>query len=185
MLTLRTERLILRDYRPADLADHHRLMSDEKTMYFLPDLLTHSLAESRQNLEEAMAAALEAPREKVFLAMELAEGGAYLGSVGYTVIDSPPPGKVVHAGYFMLPEHHGKGYMPEAVLELMRHAFEDDGVFRFETGCFADNRPSERVMQKCGMVREAHHRQCAWHDGKMRDRLLYSLLRDEWAARKT
>lgn len=184
MPCLRTERLILREFQKKDLKAHHRLLSDAETMYFVQDVMTASLKESRQNLEEAMAARDENPRTRVFLAMELAATGDYMGSIGYTVLASPPPGRVVHAGYFILPAFHGKGYTTEALLELLRYAFEEDGVFRFETGCFAENLPSERVMVKCGMIKEAHQAAVAWHDGKMRDRVAYRLLRREWEERK-
>ena len=35
-------------------------------------------------------------------------------------------------------------------------------------------------MQKNGMIKEAEHKAFEWHDGKMKDRLEYRLLKDEW-----
>lgn len=177
-----TGRLRVREYREEDFDAYHRLMSDAKTMYHLDDIASHSPEESRESLAYAIQAADKTPRAELFLAMELLETGEYLGSVGYTVVEAPPPGKIVHMGYFMLPGHHGKGYMTEAVQGLFRYAFIEDGVYRVNTGCYAENKASERVMQKCGMVKEGHFVKAAWHDGQMKDRLAYRLLKEEWEA---
>ena len=182
MIRLTTERLIIRDPLITDIDGWHRLLSDTKTMYFLPDILTKTLEESKQNLDIAIAESHSKSREKYFFAIEDKKSGAFVGTVGYTVIQITPVGKVVGAGYFMLPEYHGKGYMTEALSEVIRFAFEDDGVYRINTGCLADNHASERIMQKCGMIKEAEFKAYTWHDGQMRDRVEYRLLRkyDEW-----
>ena len=39
---------------------------------------------------------------------------------------------------------------------------------------------SERVMQKNGMIKEAEHVDYEWHDGRMKNRLEYRLLKKEW-----
>jgi len=35
-------------------------------------------------------------------------------------------------------------------------------------------------MQKNGLIKEAEHIDYEWHDGKMKTRLEYRLLREEW-----
>jgi len=180
MIHLTTERLIIRDPLPTDIDGWHRLLSDAETMYYLQDILTKTLEESKHNLDIAVAESQSASREKYFLAIEDKESGAFVGTVGYTVIQITPVGKVVGAGYFMLPEYHGRGYMTEALSEVIRFAFEDNNVYRVNTGCLADNHASEKVMQKCGMVKEAEYKAYTWHDGRMRDRVEYRLLRDEY-----
>ena len=47
------------------------------------------------------------------------------------------------------------------------------------TGCLAENKGSERVMQKNGLIKEAEHIDYEWHDGKMKTRLEYRLLKHE------
>lgn len=44
----------------------------------------------------------------------------------------------------------------------------------------AENKGSERVMQKNGLIKEAEHIDYEWHDGKMKTRLEYRLLKHEW-----
>ena len=180
MIRLRTERLIIRDPLPTDIDGWHRLLSDAETMYYLQDILANSFDESEQNLAVAVAESQNEDRKKYFFAVEIRETGAFIGTVGYTVTQTTPVGKVVSAGYFILPEYHGKGYTTEAFKEIIRFAFEDNDVYRINTGCLIENCASEKVMQKCGLIKEAEYKAHTWHDGQMKDRVEYRLLRDEW-----
>ena len=177
---LTTERLIIRDPKLTDIDDWHRLLSDNQNMYFLQDIMTATHDESLRNLEDAVNDISNSERTKYFFAITNKDTDEFIGSVGYTVTEVTPVGKLVHMGYFILPEHHGLGYVTEAVIEVLRFAFEDNNVFRVSTGCFSDNIASERVMQKCGFIKEAERKLYQWHDGKMKDRVEYRLLKDEW-----
>lgn len=68
----------------------------------------------------------------------------------------------------------------EQIRKVLEFAFLKNDVYRVTTGCLADNIGSERVMIKCGMVKEAEHIEWEWHDGKMKNRLEYRLLKKEW-----
>jgi len=180
MIHLKTKRLIIRDPLPTDIDDWHSLLSDPMTMYYLPDIMTHSLDESRRNLDIALNEARNPNRTKYFFAIEKKETSVFIGTVGYTVTKTTPLGKFAGVGYFILPEFHGKGYMTEALTEVIRFAFKDNDIYRISTGCITENRASERVMQKCAMVKEAEYKSYTWHDGRMKDRVEYRLLKDEW-----
>ena len=55
-IRLETARMILRDHRLEDLESHHEILSDPEVMYYLPDIMTHSLEESRRDLETSVRA---------------------------------------------------------------------------------------------------------------------------------
>jgi len=178
MIRLVTERLIVRDPLPTDIEDWHRLLSDSETMYYLQDIMTRSLGESRENLNAAVLEAQNPDRAKYFFAVEEKDTGAFIGTVGYTVTQNTPVGKLADAGYFLLPEYHGHGYATEAFREVIRYAFQDGGVYRISAGCIKENQRSERVMQKCGLVKEAERKAYVWHDGRRKDRAEYQLTID-------
>ena len=67
-----------------------------------------------------------------------------------------------------------------ALKKVLEYAFTQDNVYRVTTGCLAENKGSERVMQKNGLIKEAEHIDYEWHDGKMKTRLEYQLLKHEW-----
>jgi ribosomal-protein-alanine N-acetyltransferase len=89
-------------------------------------------------------------------------------------------GKLVGVGYFIRNAYWGQGYTTEAFQEVIRFAFQEDGVYRIACGCLKENTASERVMQKCGLIKEAEFKEYQWHDGKLKDRVEYRLLRSEW-----
>lgn len=122
-------------------------------------------------------------RKFYFLHMECKDSREQVGSIGYTVTGDTPVGKIAGAGYFIYPEFWGKGYATEAMRRVLEFAFCDNHVYRVSTGCLAENAGSERVMQKCGMIREAEHVDYEWHDGKMKTRLEYRLLKREWSGK--
>lgn len=88
-------------------------------------------------------------------------------------------------GWVLAPTHHGRGLGAEAVTCLLDLCFDDLGVRRVTAGCFADNHPSWRLMERLGMRREAHgvrdslHRELGWIDG-----YTYAMLADEWRSRR-
>lgn len=103
-----------------------------------------------------------------------------VGSIGYTVMNDTPFGKLVHLGYFTYPEFWNKGYVTESLKKILEFAFTENNVYRIKTGCLRENKGSERVMQKCGMIKEADKKEYEYHDGKMKDRVEYRLLKREW-----
>ena len=70
--------------------------------------------------------------------------------------------------------------MSEAVQKVLEFAFTKDNVYRVTTGCLSENIGSERVMQKSGLIKEAEHIDYEWHDDRMKTRLEYRLLKEEW-----
>lgn len=180
MIYLETEHLILRDYREDDFDGYFRLKSDPKTMYYLQDIQLFTREEAYAEFREVLDDSRRDDRKFYFLHVELKDSHEQVGSAGYTVVDDTPVGKIVHAGYFIYPQFWGKGFMTEAFGRVLTFAFSDNNVYRVSTGCLAENVGSERVMQKCGLVKEAEHVDFEWHDGKMKTRLEYRLLKREW-----
>jgi ribosomal-protein-alanine N-acetyltransferase len=177
---LETSRLILRDYEERDREDYYRLKTDKQTMYYLPDIGFASRQEADEEFRQVLTDAGRADRTFYFLHMELKSTHEQVGSIGYTVKARTPVGKIVHAGYFTYPKFWHNGYVTEAFRRVLEFAFAEDGVYRVTTGCFAENARSEQVMIKCGLIREAEHVDWEWHDGRMKTRLEYRMLRHEW-----
>ena len=180
MIYLETARLILRDYTGDDFEAFYRLKTDEQTMYYMQDIKLNSIESGKEDFANVLEDLANEERKYYFLHMELKETHEQVGSIGYTVTGNTPVGKLVHMGYFTYPEFWGNGYTTEALKKVIEYAFTEDNVYRITTGCLAENIGSERVMQKCGMIKEAEHVDYEWHDGKMKTRLEYRLLKSEW-----
>lgn len=178
MIRLETERLVIRPYEEKDLADLHKLLSDKKNMYFLDDITTNTLEETHENLKEATK--LNQSGKARRLAVTLKEDNRFVGGIGYDTTAETPVGKVVHLGYFILPEFQGQGYTTEAARKVLNFAFMQDNCVRVTTGCYSDNIPTQKVMQKVGFRKEAEKIKSKWHDGQMKDRLEFAINRDEY-----
>jgi ribosomal-protein-alanine N-acetyltransferase len=175
MVTIQTERLILRNQQESDLYDMHRLWSDKDTMYYLDDILTHTIDETAHYLKIGMS-----NTDGHYFCICDKENGNFLGNVGYTITETTPFGKIVHMGYFLLPEYHRKGYMPEAVKKVIEFAFTKDDCVRITTGCYRDNEASRKVMEKVGFRKEGEKIKAQYHDGVMKDRLDYAINKDDY-----
>lgn len=180
MINIETSRLIIRDHIVEDLHPLHSLLSNERAMYYIPDLMTANLEESNENLSVAMSEAKLKDRRKYFFAITIKETEEYVGDIGFTVLIDSPYGKVVNLGYFSLPRFWGKGIITEAAEAVVDFAFNNSGVLKIETGCIKANVGSERVMQKIGMIKEADMKLNIFLDNKLFDRVEYRMLREEW-----
>ena len=84
-------------------------------------------------------------------------------------------------GYILAPEYRGQGIMPAAVKKAMRHAFLNLGADVVSAACFTGNKASQRVLEKCGFVREGCLRkEFVRYDGRVLDSLIYSMLYEEY-----
>jgi len=175
MVTMESERLIIRDEKETDLNDMHRLWSDKETMRFLEDILSNTIDDTAKTLKIGVANA----DGHYFCICDKATGN-YMGNMGYTITDTTPLGKIVHLGYMLLPEYHGKGYMTEAVKKIIEFAFTKDGCIRITTGCVKAHEASRKVMEKTGFRKEGERIKAQYHDGVMKDRLEYAINKDEF-----
>ncbi len=88
----------------------------------------------------------------------LKSDGAAIGSIGLMIgknsnLDIPDTEGEI--GYWIGVPFWGRGLIPEACTELIRHAFEDLRLERLWCGYFDGNEKSRRVQEKCGFV--YHH----------------------------
>ncbi|MFL0270194.1 GNAT family N-acetyltransferase [Candidatus Clostridium radicumherbarum] len=180
MIKIETSRLLIRDHIKEDLLPLHSLLSNEEAMYYIPDLKTENIEESRENLDLAMNEAKLKDRNKYFFAIINKETNEYVGDIGFTVIIDSLYGKVVNMGYFSLPKFWGKGLITEAAEAVIDFAFNNAWVLKIETGCIKANKGSERVMQKVGMLKEADMKLHVLLDNKLFDRVEYRILKEEW-----
>ena len=172
-MRLETERLVLRQYEESDLLDYFHLLSDRENLYFLDDIVMNTMDEARQSLHEAIAL-MKSGNARRF-AVTLRGDTRLIGGVGYDIAAKTPIGRVGHMGWFILPEHQNKGYITEAARRVLTYAFENDNCIRITTGCYRDNAPTQRVINKLGFRQEAEKIKSKWHDGEMKDRLEYGM----------
>ena len=140
---LETERLILRPWSEEDAEECYRYAKD-------PDVgpaagwAAHT---SVENSREIIRNVLSKPET---YAIVLKETGLPVGSIGLHRNDLASKDDEAELGYWLGKPYWGRGLVPEAARELLRHAFEDRKLERVWCGYYDGNEKSRRVQEKLG-----------------------------------
>lgn len=177
---LRTERLTLRPFRPADLdyvADVYG--RPEVVRYLYDEVHTRSQAEEklRQRIEKV---AIEQEGDAIVLAAEA--GGAVVGDV--TLIYRSEAHGQGEVGWAIHPDHQGNGYATEASRAMLGLGFDGLGLHRVVARCDGRNTASVAVMERLGMRKEAHFVENEFVKGEWADEIVYAMLAEEWRAKR-
>ncbi len=129
------------------------------------------------------AAASRAFRQRAGDAAAIPATGACIGSIGLVADPQRRNPDCLMLGYALAKWAWGRGYMTEAVREVVRYAFEELRIPLLSCTHYLFNERSRRVMEKCGFRREGvlHAAEPA-PDGTMQDVGLYVLPAGEWRA---
>ena len=151
MLVLTTERLLLRAWRPEDLAPFAALNADPRVMLYFPSLLTQ--AES-----VAMIGRVHDHFQRHGFgpfAVEILATGEFAGFIGLSI-----PAFEAHftpcveIGWRLAPAFWNQGLATEGALAVLRYGFESLGLTEIVSFTTAANMASRRVMENIGMTRD-------------------------------
>ena len=169
---LETERLILRRVLPSDVKEMFELRSNPETMKYIPRPLVTNYDEALAHIK-MMEDKIET-NEGINWAITLKGDDKMLGVIGHYRIK--PEHYRAEVGYMILPEYHGKGITTEAVQCVVDYGFNTMQLHSIEGVIDPENAASQRVLQKCGFVKEAHFKENEFYDGKFIDAVVYSKL---------
>ena len=172
---LETERLRLRRARLRDAADIYAYASDpEVSKYVLWDTHRH-LSDTRAYIRYLKSQYRDGLPSSFVIERKADE--RVIGTIGFMSYDAD--NLLVEVGYSLAREAWNRGYMSEALAEVIRYAFETLRIHRVEAFHDAENPASGRVMEKCGMHREGVLRGRVWNKGSYRDVVLYARTRED------
>lgn len=172
---LRTERLLLREWREDDIDDVQAYASQDAVVRYM-DWGPNTLEETREVIGRWLEFQKTWPRDAVNLAIEL--DGRVIGSIRLGFF----PDQDADIGYSINADHWNQGYVTEAARALLAVAFGTLGLHRVWATCDPRNRGSWRVMQKLGMKREGRLRGSKLKRDGWQDQYVYGILAEEWAA---
>jgi len=145
-MSLETKRLILRRWEESDAETLFTYASDPDVGPAAGWLPHQSVDESRTIIRAVLSGA-------ECYAICLKDGTGPIGAIelrlnGHT--DMTDRDDECELGYWLGKPFWGQGIMPEAVREMLRHAFEDIGMAKVWAGYYEGNLKSKRVQEKCG-----------------------------------
>jgi len=179
-MVFETERLILRNFKETDFDDYWEYAKDERVG---PRAGWKAYTDPEKARERVL---IEASKTNQF-AIVLKSENKVIGSVElmeckkdrYKNLDIEEGAKEI--GAVLSYDYWGQGYMPEAVKEIMRYAFEELGVPVIYCGHAKANTNSGRLQEKCGfrVVGElANYRE--WVDGTVTSLIERKMTREEY-----
>jgi 3-dehydroquinate dehydratase / shikimate dehydrogenase len=180
---LKTQRLVLRPWKKADLLPFAKINANPKVMEFYPATLTqaesHALAEKIQRDSVS--------RGYGFWAVEVPGVAGFIGYVGlnyWNLEASFAP--CVDVGWRLDPKYWGYGYATEGALEVLKHGFETLQLPEIMAMATVGNFRSHQVMKRLGMThdpQENFHHPKLPKDDPLSLRVLYRLSRIQWLTR--
>ena len=150
---LETERLILRKWTDADAESLFEYAKD-------PDVGPITGWPPHQSVEESLSIIRNVLGGDECYAICEKENGRAIGAIelmlnGHT--DMTERDDECEMGYWLGKPFWGRGYMPEAARELIRHGFEDLHMRAIWCGYYDGNQKSKRVQEKVGFL---YHHTC-------------------------
>ncbi len=142
-MVLETERLILRPWEESDAEECFKYAKDPRVGPIAGWPVHTSVENSRQIIRDV----LMVPET---WAIVLKETGLPVGSIGLHHNDLASRDDEAELGYWLGVPYWGRGIVPEAARELLRHAFEDLKLARVGCGYYDGNEKSKRVQEKLG-----------------------------------
>ena len=174
-ITLETDRLILRRLTADDACDmYENWANDEKVTRFLRWTPHKSVAESENILKTLFLPHYD---DEKYLAwgIELKENHKLIGMVDMR-INSDDVGE---PGYVIGEKYWGKGIVLEALSRIIKHCFEDIGMYRITAVHSVNNPASGRVMEKSGMKCEGFAKKAyRTGTGEVHDSKVYAITDD-------
>jgi ribosomal-protein-alanine N-acetyltransferase len=110
-------------------------------------------------------------------------GGDFAGEINLNSIQRGPF-QNAYIGYWIDEKHAGQGLMAEAVVAVIRFAFEELHLHRTQIAIIPRNTNSRRVMEKLGLRDEGVALRYLEINGVWEDHVRYAMTTEEWDERR-
>lgn len=151
-LNFKTERLYIRPISEHDIENVHHLHSLAETDEFNTLGIPKDIQETRKIVESWI---LENNKRHTF-AIELKKDHEFIGLIGINL--GKEKYKNAEVWFKLDSKFWNKGYATESLKRIIAFGFNDLNLHRIEAGCAVANTGSIQVLEKVGMLREAHTR---------------------------
>jgi ribosomal-protein-alanine N-acetyltransferase len=158
---------ILRDWIPDDAGSLARHANNPKIAATMRDAFPSPYTPEDAHRFISMATG---STPNFFLAIEVM--GEAIGGIGIHPLDDVKR-RSAEIGYWLTEPFWGKGIVTDAVRSLVPVAFKKYDIVRLQAGIFSNNPASMRVLEKCGFIREAVHRNAITKNGTLLDEVIY------------
>lgn len=174
---IETDRLILKTPTWSDVPDLYRYASN-------PEVALYVSWHAHTRMDESYR--FIARMEKMMEEGKLIEFGIYPKEVGHIIgtigLMPKPSSPRAEVGYCIDKPYWGRGLVSEALQAVIQYGFTLEHIHRIEAIADETNIGSWRVMEKCGMERDALMKNYFYderHENPLRNAVLYSILKPD------
>lgn len=175
--TIETERLILRRFEYAD--DDAMLKywaADEKIQSLYSEPVYSTKTEVKGLLDKYIPSYEKSDYYR--WAVTEKDKNECIGQIAYFLVDSK--NHFAEIEYCIGSAFQRKGYATEAAKAVIAFGFEKINLHKVQICCKEINKPSQRVIEKCGLTYEGMLRDYFYMDNQYIGRRYYSILRNEY-----
>lgn len=173
IMEIRTERLILRDFKPDDINFYMELETHFDCIEYESETVPEEVT-LINNFNQIIELSGTDSRDKYSFIILNKETNEPVGRVVLWTIDESI--REWEMGWFIHPIYWKNGYASEAAKAMIQFAFETLSVHRIQALCHEHNQRSERVMINCGMYKEGILRSVRYLNHHWAGSLIYSIL---------
>ncbi|MDD6081338.1 MAG: GNAT family protein [Oscillospiraceae bacterium] len=174
---IETERLVLRRF---EYSDNEAMLkywiADEKiqSMYSEPVYTT------KEEVKELLDKYIGSYEKEDYYRWAVTEknSGECIGQIAYFLVDSK--NHFAEIEYCIGADFQCRGYATEATKAVIGYGFDRMNLHKVQICTKTINKPSKRVIEKCGFTYEGTLRDYFYMDGEYVGRLYFSILRDEY-----
>ncbi len=170
---LESKRLLLRKLTLADAPDVQLIRSDEKVMNYMDSEKHMTIQYSENFISENLK--MYEQKKGIFWGLIEKTSGKFIGDFAYWKIDTK--NSRAEIGFSLKPEFWGKGFMKEAMIQIIDFGFNDLKLHSIEANINPGNENSRGILTKLGFKKEAYFRENYYFNGKYLDSEIYSLLK--------
>ena len=168
-MEIHTPRLLLRPIRDTDHEAVFAGLSDPRvTRYMAIHYPTKEAAQEQMRWFEHLV------REDKGRWWAICRGDdpSMIGAVGFN--DLSKEHRKAEAGYWLLPDHWGNGYAPEALQAACRFGHLALGLHRIEAVAESEHQATQLVLLRSGFLHEGTLRDAEWKDGRAISLMMYA-----------
>jgi RimJ/RimL family protein N-acetyltransferase len=165
-MTLHSGDVILRPFKESDAVRMAELANNEKIGRNLRDGFPYPYS-----FEDAVRHIKRFRQFKSYFAIEYK--GEYVGNISLTPLENVYR-KTAEIGYFLGEPYWNKGIMTIAVNMITEFGFNEMELARIHTGVYEYNAASQKVLEKCGYIKESIFRKNVFKDGRLWDEVRFA-----------
>ena len=174
---IRTERLLIRPFRPGDAAGLAARRNDPVVARYQDWELPFTEDQARQRVSAVVA--MDGPTNEEWWMAVVADPDTD-EALGDLAVHLTWKGRTAEVGYTFAKVHWGKGFAREALAAMVEYLFDQLGVSRIFGMLHPDNPASAMVLERTGFRFEGHTRLSFWLGDEVSDDWIYGLTRPDW-----